>query len=260
METITDTQIAAFVQQYFLPFVRIGALLMTMPVIGTRVVPARARIVAAVLLTMMVVPILPPLQVAPNLSLGAGILILHELLIGIALGFGFQVVFQVFVLMGQFLAMKMGLGFASMNDPTNGVQTTVLSQFFLVMVTLTFIAVNGHLLLIEMLLQSFQSLPPSHFQFTREQSFQVVNLGGWLFASALVMSLPVLTSLLVVNIAFGIMSRAAPQLNIFAIGFPFTLICGMFLVWLGLATFDMHFEDIMAEGFLFARELLRLQP
>lgn len=260
METITDSQIAAFIQQYFLPFARIGALLMTMPVIGTRVVPARARIVAALFLTMMVVPLLPPLQVAPSLSLGTAILILHELLIGIALGFGFQVVFQVFVLTGQYLAMKMGLGFASMNDPTNGVQTTVLSQFFLVLVTLMFIAVNGHLLLIEMLLQSFQSLPPSHFAFTREQSFQVVNLGGWLFASALVMSLPVLTSLLVVNIAFGIMSRAAPQLNIFAIGFPFTLICGMFLVWLGLATFDMHFEDFMAEGFLFARELLRLQP
>src|SRR5690554_378321 len=165
---------------------------MTMPVIGTRVVPARARIIAAMFLTMMVVPLLPPLQVTPSLSLSTAILVLHEILIGVALGFGFQVVFQVFVLAGQYLAMKMGLGFASMNDPANGVQTTVLSQFFLVMVTLMFIAVNGHLLLIEMLLQSFQSLPPSHFQFSAAQSFQVVNLGGWLFASALVMSLPVL--------------------------------------------------------------------
>lgn len=259
MEVITDTQIALFVQQFFLPFARIGALLMTMPVIGTRVVPARARIIAAFFLTIMVVPFMPPLQVAPSLSLGTLILVLHEILIGVALGFGLQVVFQVFVLAGQYLAMKMGLGFASMNDPTNGVQTTVLSQFYLVMLTMVFIAVNGHLLLIELLLQSFQTLPPSHFTFTREQAFQVVNLGGWMFASALVMTLPVMTSLLVVNIAFGVMSRAAPQLNIFAIGFPFTLICGMFLVWLGFATFEMHFEEYMAEGFLFARELLRLQ-
>lgn len=260
MEVITDTQIALFVQQYFLPFARIGALLMTMPVIGTRIVPARSRIVAALFLTAMVVPLLPPLQVAPSLSIGTAILVMHELLIGLALGFGMQVVFQVFVLTGQYLAMKMGLGFASMNDPTNGVQTTVLSQFYLVLVTLTFIAMNGHLLLIELLLQSFQTLPPTQFQFQREQAFQVVNLGGWLFASALVISLPVMTSLLVVNMAFGVMSRAAPQLNIFAVGFPFTLICGMVLVWLGLGTFSMHFEEVFAEGFIFARELLRITP
>src|SRR5688572_5415233 len=104
MEVITDSQIALFVQQYFLPFARIGALLMTMPVIGTRVVPARSRIVAALFLTAMVVPILPPLQVAPSLSIGTAILVMHELLIGLALGFGMQVVFQVFVLTGQYLA------------------------------------------------------------------------------------------------------------------------------------------------------------
>lgn len=260
MEVITDTQIALFVQQYFLPFARIGALLMTMPVIGTRIVPARSRIVAAFFLTAMVVPILPPLQVAPSLSMGTVILVIHELLIGLALGFGMQVAFQVFVLTGQYLAMKMGLGFASMNDPTNGVQTTVLSQFYLVLVTLTFVVMNGHLLLIELLLQSFQTLPPTQFQFQREQAFQVVSLGSWLFASALVISLPVMTSLLVVNMAFGVMSRAAPQLNIFAVGFPFTLICGMLLVWLGLGTFGMHFEEIFAEGFVFARELLHIKP
>jgi flagellar biosynthetic protein FliR len=260
MEVITDTQIALFVQQFFLPFARIGALLMTMPVIGTRVVPARARIIAAFFLTIMVVPFMPPLQVAPSLSLGTLILVLHEILIGVALGFGLQVVFQVCVLAGQYLAMKMGLGFASMNDPTNGVQTTVLSQFFLVLVTLTFVVVNGHLLLIELLLQSFRTLPPTRFQFEPAQAFQVVNLGGWLFASALVISLPVLTALLVVNMAFGIMSRAAPQLNIFAVGFPFTLMCGMLLVWLGLGTFGMHFEEIFAAGFVFAHELLRITP
>ena len=80
-----------------------------------------------------------------------------------------------------------------------------------------------------------------------------------MFAGALRIALPAVTALLVVNLAFGVMSRAAPQLNIFAIGFPFTLICGMFLVWLGFATFEMHFEEFMAEGFLFARDLLRLQ-
>lgn len=258
MLEITDTQISVFVQQYFLPFTRIGALLMTMPVIGTRIVPARVRIITAAFLTLVVVPLLPPLAVPEILSMGTFVLIAHELLLGIAIGFGFQVVFQVFVLAGQFMAMKMGLGFASMNDPTNGVQTTVLSQYFLLLVTLMFIAVNGHLVLIEMLLHSFQTLPPSQFQFGAVEAMHVVNLGGWLFASALLISLPVLTALLVINIAFGVMSRAAPQLNIFAVGFPFTLVCGMFLVWVGLSTFSLHFEAVMADGFMFVQQLLKV--
>lgn len=231
---------------------------MTMPVIGTRIIPARVRIIMAFFLTLVVVPLLPPLAVPDSLSLGTFVLIVHELLLGIALGLGFQVVFQVFVLAGQFMAMKMGLGFASMNDPANGVQTTVLSQFFLMLVTLTFVSVNGHLILIQLLLESFHTLPPTQFEFSSVQAFEVVNLGGWMFASALLIALPVLTSLLVINIAFGVMSRAAPQLNIFAVGFPFTLICGMFLIWIGLSTFNLHFDAVMDDGFSFVHQLLRL--
>lgn len=259
MLEITDSQISLFVQQYFLPFVRIGALLMTMPVIGTRIVPARVRIISAFFLTLVVVPLLPPLAVPEVLSVSSFILIAHELLIGIAIGFGFQIVFQVFVLAGQFMAMKMGLGFASMNDPTNGVQTTVLSQYYLMLVTLMFVSVNGHLVLIELLLQSFQTLPPSQFEFSSVEAIQVVNMGSWLFASALLIALPVLTSLLVINIAFGVMSRAAPQLNIFAVGFPFTLLCGMFLIWVGLSTFNLHFEAVMAAGFSFVHQILQVK-
>lgn len=257
MFEITDTQIAHFVQQYCLPLFRIGALLMAMPVIGTRVVPARVRLVMAFLITLMVVPLLPPMSAAPSLSLAIVPIILQEILLGVAIGFAFQVAFQVFVLGGQFMAMKMGLGFASMNDPANGVQTTVLSQFYLLLVTLMFISVNGHLVMIEMICQSFQTLPVNQFTFTQANAYQVVNLGGWLFASALVFSLPVLTALLVVNIAFGIMSRAAPQLNIFAVGFPFTLICGMFLIWLGLKTVDVHFQQVFDTIFAVARDLLK---
>jgi flagellar biosynthesis protein FliR len=259
MYEITDAQISQLIQQYFLPFTRIGAMLMTMPVIGTRIVPARSRIITAFFLTILVVPLMPPLSVPESLSLGTFVLIIHELLLGIAIGFSFQVVFQVFILAGQYMAIKMGLGFASMNDPSSGVQTTVLSQFFLMLVTLTFISINGHLALFELLLQSFQTLPPTQFEFGRVEAMQVVSLGSWLFASSLLVALPVLTSLLVVNIAFGVMSRAAPQLNIFAIGFPFTLICGMLLIWLGLSTFDMHFSMFMDEGFSFVHDLLRLK-
>jgi flagellar biosynthesis protein FliR len=256
MEVISDSQISLFVLQYLLPFFRISSLFMAMPILGTRVVPARVRLVAAVLCSLVVVPLLPPLPVAPSLSLQTLFLVAQEVMIGIALGFSFQVVFQVFVLTGQYLAMQLGLGFAAMNDPTSGVSTTVLSQFYLVMATLLFLTINGHLVLLEMLIESFSALPPGGFHFTTDQAQKIVHLGSWLFASSLVIALPVIISLLVVNIAFGVMSRAAPQLNIFAIGFPFTLICGIALIWLGVLTFDMHFETVIEDGFGFVKTLI----
>ncbi len=259
MFEFTDAQLALLIQQYTLPFFRIAAVLMTMPVIGTRIVSARIRVVLAFLVTIIVVPLLPPLNVTDSFSLQTIIYVIHEVLLGIAIGFAFQVVFQVFVLAGQFMAMKMGLGFASMNDPTSGVQTTALSQFYLMMVTLMFIAVNGHLVLLEMLISSFQSLPPSQFEFSQAKALEVVQLGSWLFASALVFAMPILTSLLIINIAFGVMSRAAPQLNIFAVGFPFTLICGMILVGVGLTTFSVNFDQVMDDGFIFMHNFLELK-
>jgi flagellar biosynthesis protein FliR len=118
---------------------------------------------------------------------------------------------------------------------------------------------NGHLVLIELLIASFQTLPCDQFEFSQVDAMSIVNLGGWLFASALLVALPVLTSLLVINIAFGVMSRAAPQLNIFSLGFPLTLICGMFLIWVGLSTFNQHFSSFSQQGFAFVHQLLRVK-
>ena len=154
------------------------------------------------------------------------------------------------------MAMQMGLGFAMMNDPTNGVQTTVVSQFFLILTTIVFISVNGHLYLISLIVKSFQTLPIAGPAINPDKLMQIVQLAGWMFASALVFALPIMISLLVVNMAFGVMSRAAPQLNIFAIGFPFTLICGLGLVWLGLANYLESFEYYLDEGFHFVHELI----
>ncbi|HET9053440.1 MAG TPA: flagellar biosynthetic protein FliR [Cyclobacteriaceae bacterium] len=256
--TLSETEIALFIQQYFLPFCRIGAMFMAMPVLGARLLSPRVRLILALLVSVLVVPLLPPLQHTPALSLATVLVVLQEIALGLCVGFVFQVVFQVFVLTGQIIAMKMGLGFASMNDPTNGVQTTALSQFFLMLTTLMFIAINGHLVLISMLVDSFHSLPPGSSVLSRDLFMAVANLGSWLFISGLLLALPVVTALLFVNIAFGVMSRAAPQLNIFAVGFPFTLITGLALVWVGLGNFTEDFERVMDYGFLFVHDLLAL--
>ena len=254
--TLSAEQIAQFLQQYLLPFTRIAMMLMVMPVLGSRVVSARVRLVLSALLTVIVVPMLPPFTPLPLLSLASAIAIFNEILIGALMGFCFQIVFQVFVLAGQLMAMKMGLGFAMMNDPTNGVQTTVISQFFLILTTVMFVAVNGHLYLISLLVQSFQSLPILGGGPDPESVIALVKMASWMFVAALVFALPVMTSLLFVNIAFGVMSRAAPQLNIFAVGFPFTLVCGLGLIWLGLLNYSDSFDQIMNVGFEYVREFI----
>lgn len=254
--TLTVEAIAGFIQQYFLPFTRIAMMIMIMPVIGSRVVSPRVRLVLAILLTIIVVPLLPDFSPAPLLSLMNLLSVIHELAIGALLGFTFQLVFQVFVLAGQFIAMKMGLGFAMMNDPTNGVQTTVISQFFLILTTVMFVSVNGHLYMISLIVESFTSLPIAGGGLNPDKLISLVQLGSWMFVASLIFALPIMTSLLFVNIAFGIMSRAAPQLNIFAVGFPFTLLCGLGLIWVGLLNYFDSFTQAMDVGFQFIHEII----
>lgn len=250
----TFSEIDALFQMYLMPFFRIGALFLTMPVIGTRVVPARTRIIIAFVITIIVAPLIPPQDAPPMLSLFMLGTIGAELLIGGAVGFVFQVVFQCFVLSGQLIAMKIGLGFASMNDPVNGVQTTVVSQFYLVAATLLFIAFDGHLVLLELVIESFYSV--QFGDYSAIEFYAVAGLGSWLFTSALLMSISLLTALLLVNVAFGVMSRAAPQLNIFAVGFPFTLTLGMILIYIGLDSMLEYFQRIAGDGFMFVRNMV----
>lgn len=253
----TEQDLGVLIQQYFLPFCRIGAMFMAMPILGSQLVSPKVRLGLGALVTLIVVPMLGEIPKVSGLSLTSFMFIIQEIALGLAAGYCFQLVFQVFVLAGQLIAMKMGLGFASMNDPVNGVQTTAISQFYLMLVTLMFVAVNGHLVMINMLVDSFSHFPPGGFIFSKELMWSMASMGSWLFASALLMALPVLTALLFINIAFGIMSRAAPQLNIFAVGFPFTLLCGLLMIWLGLVTFNTNFESVMEDGFIFLHELLR---
>ena len=254
--TISLDYIAELLQLYLLPFFRIGALFLTMPVIGTRVVSPRVRVILAALITMVVVPILPAHQPLPLFSLDMLGRVAFEVLLGGTAGFVFQIVFQCFVLTGQLVAMKIGLGFASMNDPANGVQTTVISQFYLVAATLLFVVYDAHLVLIELVAESFFTIPVG--QASSIDFMALAKLGSWLFASALLMSIALLTALLLVNVAFGVMSRAAPQLNIFAVGFPFTLTLGMLLIWLGLGGVIAFFERVVEFGFVVVNDILRL--
>ncbi|MDO3382581.1 flagellar biosynthetic protein FliR [Gilvimarinus algae] len=255
---LSDAQLSQFIGQYLWPFIRIGALFMAAPIFGARTVTARIRILLALFVTLLVSPMLPSPPPVDYVSVEAFLRVLNEVLIGLSLGFAFQVALHIFVLAGQLIAMKMGLGFASMNDPSNGISVTVLSQFYLLLSTVLFLIMNGHLVIIDIIVSSFTSLPVGGAGLSVETFIEIASLGSWMFSAALVFVLPVFTALLVINMAFGVMNRSAPQINVFTVGFPITLIFGLLFMWISLMAFLPYFRQVFDDAALIGQQLMRL--
>ncbi len=232
----TDTQLMALLQGFYWPFVRISAMLLASPVFGASTVPVRVRVLLAVLVAALVTPSLPSTAGVDLLGPVGLLLSAQQVLVGVAMGFSLQMAFAAIIVAGQSLAMTMGLGFAMAVDPQNGVQVPVLSQLYVILATLIFLAIDGHLVLIHTLVESFSLLPVGATTSYGSLAMGLVALGSELFASALLLALPALTAVLLVNISFGVITRAAPQLNIFAVGFPVTIMVGFAFIMLSMPT------------------------
>jgi len=253
---LTDGQIGTWVASFMLPMFRITSMLMTMPVFGTTLVPRRVRLYFALAITVVVAPVLPPMPQVNALDLSALLLIGEQIIIGAMLGLFLQLFFQAFVIAGQILSIQMGMGFASMVDPTNGVSSAVIGQFFTMLVTLVFLGMNGHLVVVETLVESFTTMPVGSGLLV-SNFWELANGLGWVLSAGLRIVLPAITALLVINIAFGIMTRAAPQLNIFSIGFPLTLVMGMGILWLTLADILNQYQPLAINALQGLRDMVR---
>jgi flagellar biosynthetic protein FliR len=242
------------VAQGFFPFARIGACLMVAPMFGARFVPARTRIILAVAITALVVPLIPAPTIAPFSPQGF-VVVFQQLLIGVAFGFALQVVFDALALAGQLLANSMGLSFAFNIDPLRGSSTPALGQLYVILATLTFLALGGHLALLEMLVAGLYSMPIGTSGLGQEGLWSLILWGGTLFSGAIGIALPGVTALLIVNLAFGVVSRAAPSLNLFAVGFPVSLVIGLLVVLAGIGPLQSSFTELLANGFEFLRHL-----
>ncbi|WP_286239953.1 flagellar biosynthetic protein FliR [Neptuniibacter halophilus] len=237
MLELSVLQIEQWVAAFLWPLFRIASFFMAVPLLGSQLVNARIRLMLALAVTMVIAPLLPEMPDFDGLSVASYLIIAQQIIVGAMLGFLFQVFYQIFVLGGQIIALQMGLGFASMTDPANGISVVMLGQFYLTLIMMIFVALNGHLIMIEVIVRSFDVMPVSLQAIEREGFWRVVMAGSWMFSAAMLMALPAVTALLVVNMAFGIMSRAAPQLNILAVGFPFTMVLGLFINWVNLGGF-----------------------
>ena len=224
-------------------------MLMIAPIYAASSFPVRIRVVLAVLVTAALYPVLEPLKGVDPVSLQGFIILAHQVVIGAAMGFFLQMAFQLLVIAGEAIAMTMGLGFARMMDPQNGVQVPVVAQYFIIIATLLFLSMNGHLLLLQMIIKSFDILPVSEVGMTRDGIWQVVSWGSQMFIGAILVAIPAVTALLMVNIAMGVITRAAPQLNIFAVGFPLMLLLGFVLLVLTLPSVLPQFANQVSHAF-----------
>ena len=227
MISLSEAQLVAWIAPLLWPFLRVLALFSVAPVFSMRAIPMRVKIGLAFFVALCAQAVLadqPAIDFTGPAALGA---IAQQLTVGLAVGFAARLVFAAVELAGEVVGLQMGLNFASFFDPTSNAQTSAVGQFFGHITTLLFIVVNGHLLVLMAVVKSFERFPADGSFLQALATMQIVQLGAAVFSSALWIALPMIALLLFVNLAMGIISRVAPQMNIFAVGFPVTLSVGL---------------------------------
>ena len=241
MLTFSEAQILEWVTPLLWPFLRVLALFGTMPVMGQRLVPMRTRVALAFLVAFCAQATLPAMPVIALDTPLAFLTIVQQLVIGVSLGFAVRIVFAAIEFAGEIVGLQMGLNFAGFFDPATGGQTTAMSRFFGVSVSWLFIVINGHLLLIAAVVQSFDAFPVSAEPFAFLRAVQPQLWGAEVFRLGLWIALPMIGILIFTNLVLGVISRVAQQMNIFSIGFPITVAVGLIGVLMTLPLMQMPF-------------------
>jgi flagellar biosynthetic protein FliR len=238
------------------PLTRIMGLIAASPLLGNSAVPATVKISLGVLLAMIVAPAVPALPAADPMSLAGLLILVQEMLIGLAMGFSIRIIFAAVEMAGEISSLTMGLGFATFFDPTTQGRSSAISQFLALVATMAFLAVNAHLVLLSALVESFSTLPVSAAPVYGGGFKQLADWGGRIFSTGVQLSLPIVAALLITNVALGILTRAAPQLNLFGIGFPITLGVGLLVIAMTLPYLVTPVQNLFLDGI----ERVRLMP
>ena len=241
MLTFTDTQVIEWLSPLLWPFLRVLALFGALPVFAQRGVPARVRVALAFMIAFCAQASLPTMPVIPLDSAPAVLAIVQQLLIGISLGFAVRIVFSAVEFAGEVIGLQMGLNFAGFFNPMTGGEATATSRFFGISVSWLFIVINGHLLLIAAVVQSFEAFPVSAEPFAFLRAVQPQLWGAEVFRLGLWIALPMIGILIFTNLVLGVISRVAQQMNIFSIGFPITVAVGLIGVLMTLPLMQMPF-------------------
>lgn len=247
--SVTSAELAAWLAAFLWPFLRMLALVSTAPMFSEKTVPRRAKVGIAALLAICVAPVLPPMPVVPVVSGAGAWLVAQQVLVGVAMGFSMRLVFAMVQAAGEYAGLQMGLSFAAFFDPASGGQTMVIGRLLNALAMLLFFAFDSHLALIVLLVESFQVLPVAVAPLAAGGWMVLAQAGSQVIVGGLMLALPLVAALLVMNLAMGILNRATPQVSIFSIGFPVTLLAGLVLLQLLLLQLPAFLEPQFAAAF-----------
>ncbi|MDV6319159.1 flagellar biosynthetic protein FliR [Chromohalobacter sp. HP20-39] len=256
MVQVTFDQLHEWLTLFFWPFVRILAFLAASPLWSQHSVPRQVSIVLGALIAFVIAPALPPMPDTPIVSIGGLGILMQEMLIGIAMGMVLRVTIAVVQAAGEFIGLQMGLAFATFFTPGVG-NSMVLSRIFQMITLLMFLALNGHLMTLEILANSFQTLPVGGPRVDASAGELIARWGGEIFTSGVLMALPLIVSLLIINLTLGVLNRASPQLSIFSIGFPMTLTTGVVLLMTLMPDLLRFLEIIFSESLNTMQEVVQ---
>ncbi|GFZ96340.1 MAG: flagellar biosynthetic protein FliR [Sphingomonadales bacterium CG12_big_fil_rev_8_21_14_0_65_65_10] len=242
--------------QYAMAMIRPGAALMVAPIFGASQVPLPLRIILALMIAVAATGLggvtMPP---ETMVSFSGLLFVLGEVLVGAAMGFALQIGFSAAFIAGETLSNAMGLGFASLNDPQSGTSTPVLGQFLSIAATLLLLAMDGHLMLIAIIVDSYSTLPPGNAFMSFASIESLVQFGGSLFGMGLLIALPVGSALILIQVVMAMLARSAPAMNLFAVGLPVALLAGLVLLAIATPIMAETIMQAMGDGLMQSRTM-----
>ncbi len=258
MISVTSAQLDAWLAMLAFPLARVLGMFAIVPVFGSTAVPRRIRLVLGLVITFALVPGMPAVPAVSPGSWTGVLIIAQQMVLGILMGLTLRIVFSTVDVAGEMIGLQMGLSFALFYDPQSTAQTPVLSELLGLMTTLIFLAMNGHLLTLSVLAESFKLLPVGVSPVPSSGYAAIVSWAAVMFSTGVLLALPVVSALLIANIAMGVLARVAPQLNLFAVGFPVTLFSGFAVLTISLPYVGTAMERLFDQGFLALRNIIRI--
>jgi flagellar biosynthetic protein FliR len=248
MINLTSAELNTWIAAFLWPLTRIMGLITVAPLFGNVSVPARVKIGLGIMLAIIIAPTVPAMPAMNPFSPTGLLILMQQLIIGLAMGYAMRIAFAGVEMAGEITGMTMGLGFASFFDPQTRARSSAISQFLALLTLMIYLATNLHLVVLSTLAQSFELLPINSSFISPGGMLQVVHWGGRIFSAGVQLSLPIVAALLITNIALGILTRAAPQLNIFGIGFPITIGVGFIMIGIVLPYLMNPIINLLQEG------------
>ena len=257
MMQITFTDITQWLGVLWWPFIRFTGLFLIAPFFGDKAIPVRVKLLFAFIFSLLLAPMVKEVPPFNPFSIDTLLFSFYQLIFGFLIGFAVMIFFTIFSIAGQAISMQMGLAMAVMNDPANGVSIAIIGRIMFITSMLLFLSLDGHLVVLLVFKESFEYWPlNSPFPFNSIE--YVLKMVSWMFATGLLVAVPAIVVMLLSNITFGLMNKAAPSLNVFALGFPMTMLLGLFALMASLTGIGDHYFDLVLELNQHLHYMLRL--